>query len=307
MALPPPAPELLARWREGDVAAGAALASRFTGWYRAVCFARLGAQRGRAVWSRACARFQAGVASVLPEQLYGWSHGILAEEVAREGTRARGPTSGTDDAGTAERAAMLLEVAMELPAAQRLLVHLAYTEAPASSVLAAERELGPWALLSARDALKAALVRAGRAAFATAGVEPDHAPLAAYEAGRTTPEEDSAVEAWLLDDPGACQDLVDMAPWALALRGGALARAVAVAPVAPATTPAAPASPDAPAIPQPIPVAPVPPSPAPDKRGGPRPLDLGSPEPEGVPPWTWALIVGGLAAGAVLWWVLRGG
>ena len=303
MALPPPAPELLARWREGDVAAGAALASRFTGWYRAVCFARLGSQRGRAAWSRACARFQSGVATVLPEHLYGWSHGILAEEVAREGSRARGATPGADDAGTAERAAMLLEVAAGLPAAQRLLVHLAYTEAPVASVRAAERDLGPWALLSARDALKAALVATGRAAFASAGVEPDHAPLAAYEAGRTTPEEDSAVEAWLLDDPVACQDLVDMAAWALALRAGALARAVEVRPTA-APAPHAQASASPPTA-SPL-ASPSYPPPA-GGRGGPRPLDLGSPDPEGVPPWTWALVVGVFAIGAVIWWVLRGG
>ena len=295
MAQPPPAPDLLARWRGGDVAAGAALAARFTGWYRAVCFARLGAVRGRAAWSRACARFQAGVGGILPEQLYGWSHGILVEEVAREGSRVRG--AGADDAGNAERAAILLEVAARLPPPQRRLLHLAYTEAPAASVAAAARDVAPaWALLVARDALKAALVASGRATFASAGVDPDHVPLAAYEAGRTSPEEDSAVEAWLLDDPVACQDLVDAAAWALALRGGALARSVE--PPAPVVAPVAAVA-DAP-VPRPPPPEPTVP------RGGPRPLDLGAPESQGVPVWVWPLIVLGLAAGAGIWWVTRG-
>jgi hypothetical protein len=287
-----PPEELLARWRAGDAAAGARLAERSTRWYRAVCLARLGPGVGREAFQRACGRFQQGVSGVLPPQFAAWSHGIVAEEVAREGARLRTFTSG-EPAGAA-RAEVLRGAARGLSPEDVRLLHVAYagTDPRDLERAAAHRGGLPLALSEARDALKAALSRAGAGAFALAGVLPDHAPLGYFEAGRTSAEEDSVIEGWLLQDEGACLDLVDMAPWALALRSGALETLLA-APRAPEPAERSLGS----ALEGPL----TPPSPPPQGRG----IRWEAPAQGGFPGWAWAVVVLALVAVAAWGW-LRG-
>jgi hypothetical protein len=278
--------ELLARWRAGEAVAGARLAERCTLWYRAVCLARLGPVEGREAFQRACGRFQQGVSGVLPPQFAAWSHGIVAEEVARQGARLR--TTGPEDAAAQARGEALREAARALTMEDVRLLHLIYggTASGDTPRGSAARGSMPGALIEARDALKAALARSGAGAFALAGVQPDHAPLAFFEAGRTSAEEDSAIEGWLSEDAEACQDLVDMAPWALALRAGALA------PLLEERTTPAPSAPREE-------TAPVSAAAAPSGRA----IRWDAPPKAGIPGWVWGAAVVALGALAAWGWM----
>lgn len=273
--------ELLTRWRAGDVTSGQALAGACTEWYRALAFARLGPVRGRDAFARACGRFQQGVGAVPAESFLPWAQGLLAEEVARSGTRVR--ELDPEDAGSQERQLLAARAAATLPVGQARLLAAFYGDAPWTVVEAAAAPLGglPHAVARARDAWKAAL-RASGGAFATAGVEPDHAPVAYYEAGRMLPEEESAFEAWVLEDANACRDLVDVAPWALVARSGALAALLVEASTLPASAST---------------VQPPPPAP-----GG-RDLQLERPSGDGVPVWAYVLAAVALLA-LVVWGLL---
>ena len=264
--------ELYVQWRAGDPQAAHELARRFTDWYQAIAQARLGPDRAAGPFARACSRFQGGILSIRnPVDLVPWAHGLIAEELNREEGAA------PHEELPADRRATLEQALAALPGATRALLVAAY--APGSgSLTALAAPLGglPFALLEARDALKAALTARGER-FPDAGVLPDHAPLPFYEAGRATPEESSAIEAWLLSDPVTCRDLVAFAPWALALR---------VRAALPATT--APEGPRA------------------EPTGAPRSARALTPPAESKgPPWVWVGI-GVVVAAAVAWVLLVG-
>ena len=84
----------------------------------------------------------------------------------------------------------------------------------------------PHAVLSARYQLKRWLAESEGVAFVELPVAPssDRAPLPLYEAGRMLSKaEDDSFEQWMLSDLSLCRDVAEFAPFALALRGGALA------------------------------------------------------------------------------------
>ncbi len=205
--------ELYVQWRAGDPQAAPELARRFTDWYQAIAQARLGPDRAAGPFARTCSRFQGGILNIRnPVDLVPWAHSLIAEELNRE-------ESGAPSSDLAEGRLARLQQALEaLPPATRALLMTAYGPGRESlTALAAPLGGLPFALLEARDALKAALAALGER-FPDAGVVPDHAPLPYYEAGRTTPEEASAIETWLLSEPLTCRDLVAFAPWTHALR-----------------------------------------------------------------------------------------
>jgi hypothetical protein len=225
--------QLYVAWREGDATAGARLVEAMQDWFDAVAMGRLGTERGAAASSRAAERFRAGVTQLRgPTDLVGWSHGLVADEVARDGSRLR--------LALPERGAEQLHRALARVAPlDRALLEAAYAPGPPTGTEVPAAEV-PLRLAAARDALKAALTHEG-ARFTAAGVHPDHAPLAVYEAGRAGPDEETAIERWLLEDAHARRDVVEFSGWAAALRLGVPTREVEVAPPAAPHPDAAPA------------------------------------------------------------------
>jgi hypothetical protein len=209
----PTTSQLYDQWRDGDATAGARLVESIQDWFDAVAMGRLGTERGALASSRAAERFRAGVGQLRSaSELVGWGHGLVADEVAREGGRLRQPL--------AERGAEQLAAALGcLPETDRALLNAAYASEAGSLPDVPPAEV-PLRLAAARDALKSALARDG-ARFTTAGVQPDHAPVAIYEAGRAGPDEETAIERWLLSDVHARRDVVEFSGWAAALRAAA--------------------------------------------------------------------------------------
>jgi hypothetical protein len=232
-----PTPQtLFKQWRNGDAAAGQAMAQRFTDWYYAVSTARLGDAHGRQPMQRACQRFQQGIVSVTDaSRLADWAHGLIAEEIASAGGRITGgdfPNALTQKRSPTE---ILARAAVALPRAQVDLLGAAYDPTVSIEVLEQKAEaLGgmPVAVLEARHALKQWLKNSGGVGLGDIPEKPnlDCAPLPVYESGRmTNAVEEAGFEKWLLTDLALCRDVAEFAAFAMALRGGAFRSALAPA------------------------------------------------------------------------------
>lgn len=252
------AQELYRKWQGGDVAAGQAMAQRFSDWYYAVTASRLGDAHGRMPLQRSCTRFQQGIVSVTNEgDLVRWAHGILDEELKAAGGRISGgdfPNQLT--AGRSPTDLLNAARAGLPPEYVRLLAHAYDSAFPLEEVGRGAEALGgmPLAVLKARYALKRWLRDNAQVAFSEVPDEPnlDYAPLPLYEAGRMqSAAEETNFEKWLLSNMGLCKDIAEFGVFALALRAGAFRAAPAPQPTAatpPAATPASrPAPPPPPA------------------------------------------------------------
>lgn len=271
--------KLFEQWRKGDAAAGQAMAQRFSDWYYAVTASRLGDLQGKSPLRRACTRFEQGIVGVKrPEDLVGWAHGVLAEEIGLAGGRVPGGDFANPLTQNRSPTEILRQARTSLPDVEvRLLAHTYDSTFPMAELQAECGPLGgyPFAVLQARYRLKRVLRNEAGVAFTEVPDEPnlDYAPLPLYEAGRmATATEETAFEKWLLSNMSLCKDIAEFGVFALALRAGAFAGiAPATAPSfssAPTVIPAAAGAPPPPSpTPPPVPTAaaptPVAPSPAP--------------------------------------------
>jgi len=257
--------QLFSAWRDGDAAAGQAMAQRFSDWYYAVTAARLGDLNGRVPLQRACTRFQQGIVGVADaKSLSDWAHKIVADEVGMAGGRIAGgdfPNVLTAGRSPTE---ILREARGRLPNEQVRLLSHAYDSSFGIEQVTRECEaMGgyPYAVLKARADLKRVLRNDLGVAFTEVPDKPnlDSGPLPLYEAGRmTNPNEESGFEKWLLTNLGLCKDIAEFGVFALALRAGAFAGSSTpqsaiptVIPPQPGPAPAAPATPARPAAPTP--------------------------------------------------------
>lgn len=270
-----PTPQrLYKQWREGDAASGQAMAQRFSDWYYAVTASRLGDAQGRGPLQRACTRFQQGIVGVQnPAELVDWAHGILADEIHMAGGRTPGgdfPNQLTSGRSPSD----LLNIArVRLDAEDvEILAHAYDTTFPIERLRIETQSRGGMtvAVLRARYRLKRALRDVASVPLVECPDEPnlDYAPLPLYEAGRmTNAAEESGFEKWVLSDLSLCRDIAEFGVFALSLRSGAYAAALAEihAQRDPITSPRPLSPPPAAAAPAPAPAAPAitPPAPAP--------------------------------------------
>jgi len=221
--------QLYKQWRNGDAEAGTAMAQRFSDWYYAITTARLGEEKGRGPFERACGVFQQGIAG-LPKasQLVDWAHDIIAKEVDAAGRRNTGGDFPNAYTKNQSPTSLVRTAAAKLDAAQIELLQKAYSvsaNADTIASLAAKSGGFPGAVYRARHALRQALQSEGGIDFTTAANPEnlDWGPLPLYEAGKlASPAEERAFERWMLQDPIVCREVVEFAAFAHALRAGAL-------------------------------------------------------------------------------------
>jgi hypothetical protein len=208
---------LFKRWRQGDAAAGNAMAQRFTDWYYAIAVCRLGEPQAGEPFRTACSQFSKGVAKVAEARtLHGWAHQIAKTQI--RGHLDSGWLHDGDLPNAFSRLAspkqLLMQARTELTAEMRVL-ESAYTGAGQLN--------DPITVLRARYALKRWLRQHASAPFKIIPVEPDLdlTPLPFYESAKmTSAREEASFELFMLEEQTICQDIAEFAHFALALRGG---------------------------------------------------------------------------------------
>jgi len=221
---------LFRRWRHGDAESGQIMAQRFLDWYYAIASCRLGEAGGRPALERACQCFAQGILAVNePEDLAPWAHGLLLDELNAHGGRSPGGDQPGRATGERSPTALLRSASSGLPRDTLSILALAYDQSFPMETLtqACEAHGGhPHAVPHARYQLKRWLSESEGVDFMELPDSPsnDRAPLPLYEAGRMLSKaEDDSFEHWMLSDLSLCRDVAEFAPFALALRGGALA------------------------------------------------------------------------------------
>ena len=221
---------LFKHWRHGNAEAGRIMAQRFSDWYYAVASARLGEAGGREPLERACQCFAQGILGLTqPEELAPWAHDLLLSELNAHGGRSPGGDQPGRATGERSPTALLRAAASGMSREPIRILALAYDASfPIEGVKEACAEFGgyPHGVLQARYQVKRWLTEHEDVQFSELPADPslDRAPLPLYEAGRMGSEaEDGAFERWMLSDLSLCRDVAEFSPFALALRGGALA------------------------------------------------------------------------------------
>jgi len=221
---------LFNKWRGGSAEAGREMAQRFSDWYYAVASSRLGEAGGREPLERACQCFAQGILGLNEaKDLAPWAHELLLGEINAHGGRNPGDDQPGRATGQRSPTSLLRSAAGGMSREPIRILALAYDASfPIEGVMEACKELGgyPYAVLHARYQVKNWLADNEGVEFEELPAAPslDRAPLPLYEAGRMqSSQEDGAFERWMLSDLALCRDVAEFSPFALALRGGALA------------------------------------------------------------------------------------